>query len=479
MYAYRRRLFAALQWMADVSSFALMWRLTVDLRIFLNALTHRHLAVQNAGDWTPSLALVIPLWAAVSLRFRLFRNPDEFSPGVLIRSAAGNTLAVLAVSVFATFFSHQFGAGVSRLFPLCLAPVAFASFVCTRCCVMLAVKSLQNCGRAPRIVIVGELSQATIFLNTLREGVARTICGIVVPFETREQTFGKLPVFGSIEKLAETVNEQQVEHALILNRSMSDAQVEHCSRICWRMGLPVSYAVNLPTDLPWRGDDQQAVFRFEITKKYGFPTIDVRSSASARVEDAAKRLFDVAGASVLLLLLGPLMGLVAVLLRMEGSGLILERSLHVGKGGRHFNCIRFRCCRERDETTTLTPVQEMFVRYRLQELPQILNVLRGRMSLVGPMPLSVPVHESAENEPAYSGRLPERLIVKPGLTGSWQVTSRRLSFEEMLRLDLEYVQTRSLALDLSILLLTPAKVLRGIRSPEAPSRDLHLAREAS
>jgi lipopolysaccharide/colanic/teichoic acid biosynthesis glycosyltransferase len=188
----------------------------------------------------------------------------------------------------------------------------------------------------------------------------------------------------------------------------------------------------------------------------------------------AKRAIDVAGALAGLVLLAPLMVVVAVAVSAASPGAPLFRQRRAGRDVREFRMWKFRTMvvgaealrpllvgdsRDADwldleRDPRITPVGRLLRRTSLDELPQLLNVLRGDMSLVGPRPL--PLEEQAR-VPAWAAA---RADVRPGLTGLWQVQGRTaLGFTEMLRLDCEYVRRASLIFDLVILARTVPAVL--------------------
>jgi lipopolysaccharide/colanic/teichoic acid biosynthesis glycosyltransferase len=199
----------------------------------------------------------------------------------------------------------------------------------------------------------------------------------------------------------------------------------------------------------------------------------------------AKRALDVAGAVVGLLVVSPILGLVAVAVRVDSPGPILFRQIRLGVGARPFTVLKFRTmhlsadeARHQDhirellqtgdaatEVTTWAPIPAdprvtrvggFLRRSHLDELPQFVNVLRGDMSLVGPRP---PIPYEVELYEPW--QLP-RLSVMPGLTGMWQAYGwGRLPFAEGVKLDLEYVERRSLGLDLKIILRTLWQILVG------------------
>jgi exopolysaccharide biosynthesis polyprenyl glycosylphosphotransferase len=189
-----------------------------------------------------------------------------------------------------------------------------------------------------------------------------------------------------------------------------------------------------------------------------------------------KRLIDITGALVLLVLLAIPMLIVAIAIKLDSSGPLIFRQIRVGKHGKVFTFYKFRSMytgadarlhelQHFNETQgatfkmkndpRITKVGRFIRRSSLDELPQLFNVLAGQMSLVGPRPGLV--HEAANYRPAQY----RRLAVTPGLTGLWQVSGRSsLSFEEMVILDIYYVENWSLWLDLKILFRTLGAVIR-------------------
>ncbi|MBI4638483.1 MAG: sugar transferase [Candidatus Rokubacteria bacterium] len=182
--------------------------------------------------------------------------------------------------------------------------------------------------------------------------------------------------------------------------------------------------------------------------------------APSRVYEWAKRLFDLTVALGALLLFSPLMAIVAYLIRRDSPGPVFFRQTRVGKYGRPFEMLKFRSMyvttpkyapKPEDDTTDprITPVGRVLRQTKLDELPQLFNVLRGDMSLVGPRPeMPFVVEGYSEGE-----RLP--LSVVPGVTGLWQVsTARHKPIHENVQYDLHYIASRSFGLDFKILVAT-------------------------
>jgi lipopolysaccharide/colanic/teichoic acid biosynthesis glycosyltransferase len=202
------------------------------------------------------------------------------------------------------------------------------------------------------------------------------------------------------------------------------------------------------------------------------PLIDVETT-QAGLGLAAKRVFDVVAAAVALVLLAPVLAVIAVLIARDSAGGILYRQERIGRNGEPFSILKFRSMsadadvRRADLTAghgkglfkmaddpRITRIGHVLRRYSLDELPQLVNVLRGDMSLVGPRP-ALPV-EVAE----YDSRELRRLGATPGLSGLWQVSGRSdLAWDDGIRLDLHYVDNRSMTMDLHILWRTAKAVV--------------------
>jgi lipopolysaccharide/colanic/teichoic acid biosynthesis glycosyltransferase len=208
-----------------------------------------------------------------------------------------------------------------------------------------------------------------------------------------------------------------------------------------------------------------------------------RTEGEPLLQALCRRLLDLTVAGALILLLSPLLLALAIAIRLDSRGSALFRQRRVGYGEREFTVFKFRSMRSdadpgghRDYVTALikgkaanggrknlyklavddriTPVGRWIRRWSLDELPQLFNVISGDMALVGPRP-AIP-YEVSE----YPSWYLTRFTVKPGLTGLWQVSGRNeRTYEEMVRLDIEYAERRSFFLDLSILARTPFTVL--------------------
>ena len=212
------------------------------------------------------------------------------------------------------------------------------------------------------------------------------------------------------------------------------------------------------------------------------PEIATPAIAESRLTAIACRALDVIGAALLLVMLAPIFALLALAIALDSPGRVIFRQRRVGRGGRPFTVNKFRTMRseasheqhkdyvlqliERDAAdedselfklsadSRVTRVGRLLRKSSLDELPQLWNVLVGHMSLVGPRPTIE--YEVEKYPPSWFARF----AVRPGMTGLWQVSGRsKLTYEQMVRLDIEYARCRSLWLNVKILLRTIPAVL--------------------
>jgi exopolysaccharide biosynthesis polyprenyl glycosylphosphotransferase len=222
---------------------------------------------------------------------------------------------------------------------------------------------------------------------------------------------------------------------------------------------------------------QMSLSRMDVDDLGGVPMIGIKEISITGWKSVTKRAIDFTVALVGLIVLSPLMLFIALVIKLDSPGPVLFRQIRVGKGGRHFVLYKFRSMREgaEEEQQKLTDLDEaggpifkirhdprctrlgrFLRRTSLDEMPQLYNVLRGEMSLVGPRP---PIPTEVEH---YEEWHKKRLEVSPGMTGLWQVSGRsELTFDEMVLLDIYYIENWSAALDTEIFMRTIPKVIFG------------------
>ncbi len=284
----------------------------------------------------------------------------------------------------------------------------------------------------------------------------------------REQPIGRYPPLGSTDDLARVLSDFAVDEVII---ALPWQARERIVRLVSQCEAAMVRARIVP-DL-----FQLSLRQVDLDSLNGIPLLSVRRPTIGGWARRAKRAMDVLISALALVLLSPLLALIAVAIRLDSPGGVLFRQPRVGRDGRAFTCYKFRsmvegadeereALLEHNEATgpifkmrrdpRLTRVGRFLRRASLDELPQLWNVLRGDMSLVGPRP-AMP-DELAGYQPWHR----RRLEIAPGLTGLWQVSGRsELTFDEMVMLDLYYAENWSIGLDVRILLRTIPTVILG------------------
>ena len=279
-----------------------------------------------------------------------------------------------------------------------------------------------------------------------------------------------LPWLGRIADLDSIIEAQNIDRVIIAFSRASHEELLEAIRACRDAGVAVDVVPRLFEFL----DGVRALDQIG-----GLPLLSIGVPVLASTSIAAKRGLDVLGSMALIAIFSPVMIATAIAIKLESHGPVFFRQPRAGRGNKSFRLIKFRSMyidaeerkKELDklneandgvmfkirEDPRVTRVGRIIRRFSVDELPQLFNVLKGEMSLVGPRPLIFP--ETAALEEHWHLR---RLELRPGITGPWQVYGRSQSpFQEMVRFDYQYVAGWSLARDIEILLATMPAVLSG------------------
>jgi exopolysaccharide biosynthesis polyprenyl glycosylphosphotransferase len=271
---------------------------------------------------------------------------------------------------------------------------------------------------------------------------------------------------GRIEDVAQILDLYRVQEVIIADPDFPQDRAVELVDTCHQRGVTVRVAPSTMEIL---------VQRAELVPGASVPLFELRPPVFDGFDYVVKRSFDFVVSLFLLVLLSPLLALIALWIRLTSRGPVLYHSYRPGIGGESFVCLKFRTMytdadqRQLDleslneasgalfkirRDPRLTRGSRFLRRYSLDELPQLWNVLRGQMSLVGPRPL--PQRDFDRLEDWHK----KRYLVLPGMTGLWQVSGRsELDFDDLVRLDFLYLERWSVGLDLAILLKTVPAVL--------------------
>jgi exopolysaccharide biosynthesis polyprenyl glycosylphosphotransferase len=450
------------------------WRATAAVRLLLNPYMTVQLDRAELERLAPGLAAVIVLWVFATLWLGSYRQGgDPTFRGNLVRGVQAALLSSTLV-VIVVFFSRQLGAEVSRSFVLLFVPISFVMLSSARAAAHLLVTIGGKRWLQPEsVAVLGSGPTAERLVDRLRaaaDGAAAV--GVILPAGVPADRLSRVPVLGTKERLAEAINRNQLKRIILLDGQGTEEDVEDCSRIARRMGVIVTRVISAaPREV-----------RMEFSKCFGVGFLDVRPTPFTRQQEALKRGFDIVVSLLLLVLLAPLFGVCAALIRLTSEGPVFYKSRRVGRGGRHFTFLKFRTMRQgaqnrdglraRNEQSghlfkmrndpRVTPIGRVMRRFSIDELPQLINVLFGDMSLIGPRPLPAEDLDPDGQSREFAAWSELRSRVLPGLTGLWQIHGRSdVPFEQMIQFDTAYIHNWSLRLDLRILLETPRAVITG------------------
>ena len=449
--ALRRRLLAYADWMAAavavIAVYAIAGELTVEAALY--------------G------ALFTPVWILIGKLHGLYDNDhrrvrhstfDEVPP--LFSTALFSTLALVGLLSLTPAPDLEAAEAIQ------IALVAFAADLFLRGFVRSAWASLTR-PDIGAIVGSGELA-ATIVRRLAQHPEARIeVIGCIGPSSGSLAQEGT-PCFGTTAEIEAIASEHGVERIIIADEGIETSEIRRVIEACHRSGLALTLVPANPEVL---GPG------IELNRIAELPLLDFRISDPSRSTMAIKRALDLLVSSLSLLILAPLFAVIALAIRIDSPGPVFFRQERVGKNGEPFTMVKFRSMEDGaearlDEVVDLSSLAEPAFKVRndprvtrvgrflrrtsLDELPQLINVLTGHMSLVGPRP-----EESAVVE-LYDERQRVRLAAKPGLTGPMQVYGRGdLSFEERLAIERDYLENPSILSDLAIILRTPRAVIRG------------------
>jgi exopolysaccharide biosynthesis polyprenyl glycosylphosphotransferase len=266
---------------------------------------------------------------------------------------------------------------------------------------------------------------------------------------------------GRLEDISSVIARHRVQEVIIADPAFPQQQAVELVDQCHQRGVRVRVAPSTMEIL---------IQRAELVPGQSVPLFELKPPVFEGFDFALKRTFDIVGAALLLTVLSPLLIAIVAAIKLTSRGPVIYRSVRPGIGGAPFHCFKFRTMyRDADQRQAdleslneangalfkirddprMTPVGRLLRRFSLDELPQLVNVLRGQMSLVGPRPL--PLRDFERLEDWHK----KRYLVMPGITGLWQVSGRSdLDFDDLVRLDFLYLERWSVFLDLSILVKT-------------------------
>ena len=411
------------------------------------------------GEW---LKFAAPITVLVFAQAGLYRR-RELRPGA---GRIVSSLIVVALIVLAFGIGTGYDFTTSGLIPTAVVVSALGIGLLRMAYDSVSLEVMRAAGIRRRIVLVGEgesLVRLKRALAASRGGISYDLVGVVA----RERVSG-LRLLGSPEELSLVLERVRPDEVILAEADFDEGSALGVVERAHRQGIRVRLAPDT-TDL--------LVQRGEYVPGEGAPLFELRPPVLTGWDWAVKRAFDFVVSILVGVLLLPLWLLIALAIKLSSRGPVLFVDRRIGVGEREFGMLKFRTMvagaeglqtqleaeneaegalfKIRDDPR-VTGVGRLLRRLSLDEIPQILNVLRGEMSLVGPRPL--PLRDYALLEEHHKARY----AVLPGMTGLWQISGRSgLTFDDLVRLDFTYLENWSIWLDITIIARTiPAVITR-------------------
>jgi exopolysaccharide biosynthesis polyprenyl glycosylphosphotransferase len=383
-------------------------------------------------------------------------------PGRIVAS-----LVLLALIVLAFGIGTSYDFTTTGLIPTAVVTSALAIGLLRAAYASLSLELMRAAGVRRRVVLAGEgesLRRLRRELGSSRVGIAYELVGVVS--HAGEQS---LPLLGtSLDDISAVLEQQRPDELILAESDFDERQVLEVVERAHRQGVRVRLAPDT-TDL--------LVQKGEYVPGTGVPLFELKPPILTGWDWAVKRSFDLLASALLVVFGLPLWLLLAAAVKLDSRGPVFYVDRRVGVGEREFGMLKFRTMVEdaADQQTQLereneaggalfkirddprlTRVGRVLRRFSLDEMPQLINVLRGQMSLVGPRPL--PLRDYRLLEDWHRARY----LVLPGMTGLWQISGRSgLSFDDLVRLDFTYLENWSVWLDIAIIAKTIPAVVSG------------------
>lgn len=419
------------------------------------------------------LALVaIPMWLFIFAVNRLY-NQDYLFGGMqeyanVVNACTTGLVGLVIYSFLSRRIEHDISRGwLAIVWLLSIVSVSLARFGYRRLIYYLRRQGLF----VRRALVVGTNEEARAVVTQLRESPSAgvEVVGFVEPILDRGNRMEGLPILKELNRLDSIIRSLEVEELIVIPTALNREELLSIYRD-W--GTDSKVRISLSSGL------YELFTTGAQVREVGFvPLVSLNRTRITGIDALLKATLDYVGAAIGAILLAPVFLGISILIRMDSPGPAIHRRRVVGLHGQRFDAYKFRTMipdadayleahpelREEWERTgkvesdpRITRIGRVLRRFSLDELPQVFNVLKGQMSLVGPR-MIVP------SELKHFRRWRHNLLtVRPGLTGLWQVSGRSdLSYEERVRLDMQYIRNYTIWLDLKLLLNTVWAVFKG------------------
>ncbi len=464
----QRQLFLFAVLLGDVLSLAIASTLAYALR-FLFGFEIFEVVTPSADFYVRMTAVLIPIWVFLYYQFQLY-NLHNLLGGTQEYALVFNasTLGTMLLTIAMYFGRIVIARGWLVLFwAFSIVMVGACRFGLRRVAYLLRRRGYL---RTTTLVVGGDAEGRAIASQLMEaETCGADVIGFVDDCHLMGERIDHLPVLGQVSQLQEIVVRHQVEELLISTTALERPQV---------LSIYQTFGTNPDVELRLSPGLFEIMNTGARVKEWGYvPLVSINKVRLSELETWVKTAMDYAITLAGLVVISPILLAVALAVKWSSPGSVFYRRRVIGRGGRAFDALKFRTMyvngdellakhpelqaelRENQklkDDPRVTRLGRFLRKYSLDELPQLFNVLLGQMSLVGPRMIS-----PAEAEKYGKWRL-NLLTVKPGITGMWQISGRSdISYEERIRLDMQYIRNYSFWLDFMILFRTIPVVLRG------------------
>jgi exopolysaccharide biosynthesis polyprenyl glycosylphosphotransferase len=415
--------------------------------------------------------VIVPVWMVLMWAAKLY-DLDTVTWGL---SSAGRIARTLSLGIVALILATYLVKlpGLSRAWTVLFWALAIAFVLVARGLVSLTITFAHHYGYLVQpTLVVGANAEAADILRVLQAdkdaGLVPIGCVASSQAERLELDFcsGDLPVLGAAREIVEVIGDSGADTVVIASSAFDHDVLARMIAELRTVDVDVHISSGLFEVL---------TSRVMVTEIAGVPLITVKGLPLTKANIATKRVFDLFLSVLGVTVFAPLWLLIALLIKLGSPGPVFYTQKRIGRNGAEFEMFKFRSMyRDADERLAevlktneasgplfkmkddprVTPIGRWLRKFSVDEIPQVINVLKGEMSLVGPRP---PLPREVDE---YSTNHWRRLSVVPGMTGLWQVSGRSsLTFDEMVRLDLFYIENWSVGLDISLLVRTVPAVL--------------------
>jgi exopolysaccharide biosynthesis polyprenyl glycosylphosphotransferase len=421
------------------------------------------------------LIIFLPIWFVLIKIEKGYRSLSDWSYLTIFGKMVKVTLLTFAFSTLILFIQQEMG--ISRLFMGTLCIFSFTATTLTRIAFRVSLESARKRGEfREKVILIGDEKNLSTFADSaLAKETARTfeIAGYV-SIHDMNSGIPFIPL-GNLSNLHEVINNNPINQVIWISSKQSYEKFPEILQVCEETGTPLRIIEGFllekkaSSTYMWRND-----FFGELPSIY---FTEVNWSAEKEI---TKRMIDLVFSSMALLVLFPLMGLIALAIKLLSPGPIIFKRKLVGQHGKLFVALKFRSM-EKNAHELLQNNNELWTEYQeslkikrdprvttighvlrmfsLDELPQLINVFRGEMSIVGPRMLGDIEWDK------YGQAKAKVLSVKPGITGLWQVSGgHNVSFEKRIQYDMHYIQNWNIWMDLRIILKTIPALLKKSQS---------------